>query len=67
MVLAGLVGFLIAGQFVSLEGLEVPYYVTLLGVGALRLIPQPAALPRLGKIPTLSAAASVFPGKTKSG
>jgi len=64
MVIAGLVGFLIAGQFVSMEGLEFPYYVTLLGVGALRLIPQSAASPRLGKIHALSAAASVFPRKS---
>ncbi|MCH7615491.1 MAG: O-antigen ligase family protein [Nitrospinae bacterium] len=60
MVIAGLVGFIIAAQFVTMEGLEVPYYVTLLGAGALRLTPRPAALPRLGKVPALSTAASLF-------
>ncbi len=37
MVIASLSGFLISAQFVSLEGLEVPYYVVLLGAGALKL------------------------------
>ena len=60
MVIAGLVGFVIAAQFVTMEGLEIPYYVTLLGAGALRLTPKPAALPRLGKVPALSTAASLF-------
>jgi probable O-glycosylation ligase (exosortase A-associated) len=37
MVIAALVGFIIAAQFVSLPGLEVPYYIVLLGVATLRL------------------------------
>jgi len=60
MVFAGLVGFMVSSQFVSLEGLEYPYFVVLLGVGALRLIPESEPLPRLRKAPVLSAA-SVFP------
>lgn len=60
MVFAGLVGFMASSQFVSMEGLEYPYFVVLLGVGALRLIPQPEPVPRLRKVPVLSAAA-VFP------
>jgi len=60
MVFAGLVGFMASSQFVSMEGLEYPYFVVLLGVGALRLIPQPEPVPRLRKVPALSAAA-VFP------
>ena len=37
MVIASLSGFLVAAQFVSLEGLEIPYYVTILGAGVLAL------------------------------
>ena len=37
MVIAGLTGFIVAGQFVSLTGLEIPYYVTLVGAGYLKL------------------------------
>lgn len=37
MVIASLVGFMVSAQFVSLEGLELPYYVGLLGVGVLKL------------------------------
>ena len=50
-VIASLVGFMIAAQFVSLERLEVPYYVALLGAGILkvhglgRAAVEPAAAP----------------------
>jgi probable O-glycosylation ligase (exosortase A-associated) len=37
MVIASLVGFAVAAQFVTLPGLEVPYYITLLGAGTLKL------------------------------
>jgi O-antigen ligase len=37
MVIAALVGFMVAAQFVSLVGLEIPYYVNLVGAGYLRL------------------------------
>ncbi|MFL5244252.1 MAG: O-antigen ligase family protein [Gemmataceae bacterium] len=37
MVIASLVAFAISAQFVSLVGLEVPYYVVLLGAGTLKL------------------------------
>ncbi|MBI1904246.1 MAG: O-antigen ligase family protein [Planctomycetes bacterium] len=37
MTIAGLGGFAIAAQFVSLEGLELPYYITLVGAGTLKL------------------------------
>jgi O-antigen ligase len=37
MVVAGLIGFAIAAQFVSLYGLEVPYYIALIGAGVLKL------------------------------
>lgn len=37
MVIASLTAFIIASQFVSLEGLEIPYYINLLGAGVLVL------------------------------
>jgi putative inorganic carbon (HCO3(-)) transporter len=46
MVIAALVGFAVSAQFVSITFLEIPYYVVLLGAGALRLLSAPeAALP----------------------
>jgi hypothetical protein len=38
-----LVGFAVAGQFVSLGGLEIPYYMTMIGVVLLKQ--QAATLP----------------------
>jgi probable O-glycosylation ligase (exosortase A-associated) len=40
MVTCSLIGFCVAAQFVSLDGLEVPYYITLIGAGTLRLYQQ---------------------------
>lgn len=37
MVAAALVGFVVSAQFVSLEGLELPYYVGIVGLGCLKL------------------------------
>lgn len=37
MVIASLVGFSVAAQFVTLHGLEIPYYLTLIGAGVLKL------------------------------
>jgi putative inorganic carbon (hco3(-)) transporter len=34
---SGLVGFMVSAQFVSLEGLETPYYLVLVGAAALKL------------------------------
>lgn len=39
MVIAALAGFMVAAQFVSLVGLELPYYVALVGAGYLKYIP----------------------------
>jgi probable O-glycosylation ligase (exosortase A-associated) len=36
-VIASLFGFAVSAQFVSLYGLEVPFYITLIGAGALKL------------------------------
>lgn len=41
MVIASLVGFAVSAQFVSLVGLELPYYVGLLGAGVLKLASYP--------------------------
>ena len=40
MVIVSLVGFMVAAQFVSLEGLEFPYYVVLMGAGTLKVLHQ---------------------------
>jgi len=37
MVIASLFGFMVASQFVSLEGLELPYYVALIGAATLKV------------------------------
>ncbi|MBN1912737.1 MAG: O-antigen ligase family protein [Pirellulales bacterium] len=37
MVIAALTGFCVSVSFVSLEGLEIPYYIVLIGAGALKL------------------------------
>jgi len=37
MVIAGLVGFMVAAQFVTLHGLELPYFAALIGAGALKI------------------------------
>jgi hypothetical protein len=38
MVIASIAGFAVAGSFVSLIGLELPYYVVLLGAGVLKVV-----------------------------
>jgi probable O-glycosylation ligase (exosortase A-associated) len=43
MVIASLAGFIVSSQFVSLEGLEMPYYVVMLGVGTLKVLHQESA------------------------
>lgn len=50
MVIASTLGFLFTAQFVTLPGLEAPYYIVLLGIGALRpltddRLPPPVGLP----------------------
>ncbi len=37
MVISGLTGFMVAAQFVTLHGLEIPYYTALIGAGVLKL------------------------------
>ncbi len=49
MVIAGLIGFAVSAQFVSLVGLELPYYVVLLGVGTLKIRSREGYLPKTAK------------------
>ncbi len=49
-VVSGLTGFIISAQFVSMEGLEVPYYLAMIGAAALKIrgdvsVPIPATVP----------------------
>jgi len=43
MVVAAIAGFAVSVSFVSLVGLELPYYIVLLGAGGLKLLDQPRA------------------------
>jgi O-antigen ligase len=46
MALTGLVGFLVATQFLTAHGVEVPYYVAMIGLGLLKITsPTPVAEP----------------------
>ncbi len=45
MVIASLIGFLTSAQFVTVDGIELPYYVALIGAGTLRLATSPAVAP----------------------
>jgi putative inorganic carbon (HCO3(-)) transporter len=45
MVIASITGFAVSAMFVSLEGLEVPYYIVLIGAGILKLTTNPVAWP----------------------
>jgi O-antigen ligase len=51
MVIAALIGFIVAGQFVSLIGLELPYYVVLVGAGALKLNSLETASSQIKNLP----------------
>jgi probable O-glycosylation ligase (exosortase A-associated) len=41
MVVAGLVGFAVAAQFVGVDRLELPYFINVLGIGVLKVCSQP--------------------------
>jgi probable O-glycosylation ligase (exosortase A-associated) len=56
MVIAALVGFAVSVQFVTLEALETPYYIALIGAGLLKLTSVPSAAPAApppGGVPAL--------------
>lgn len=42
-VIAGLVGFAVASQFITLYFMEIPFYVALLGIGILKVVARPDA------------------------
>lgn len=44
MVIAATAGYLFTAQFVTLPGLEAPYYITMLGAGVLKLLANPDLL-----------------------
>lgn len=46
MVIAAIVGYMFTAQFVTLHGIEAPYYIVLLGAGVLKLIVNPDLLTR---------------------
>jgi probable O-glycosylation ligase (exosortase A-associated) len=60
MVIASLVGFAVSAQFVSLDGLETPYYVAMLGAGALKLMSRWEA--QAGAVGSAAAPAPVLVG-----
>lgn len=41
MVFASLTGFMVSASFVTIEGMETPYYVCMMGAGVLKLTSQP--------------------------
>jgi hypothetical protein len=45
MTIAALAGFMLSAQFVSLEGLELPSYITMIGAGTLKLTSVSAFAP----------------------
>jgi O-antigen ligase len=50
MVIASLIGFVIAAQFVTIKYLEVPLYVALLGAGVLRLVSEAQTRAAAGQV-----------------
>ncbi len=63
MVVAAIIGFAVSAQFVSLWGLETPFYVVLIGAGALKLasVGQPAQNRLAAGLP---AATAPWPGNS---
>lgn len=63
MVIASLIGFMFSAQFVSLAGVEIPFYVVLLGAATLKVLPAytatPATVPVASTIPVRLASAGL--------
>lgn len=59
MVIASLIGFLASAQFVTVDGVELPYYIALLGAGTLRVASAPSSTRLTG--PTVSHLAAAQP------
>jgi O-antigen ligase len=49
MVIASLTGYIVSAQFVTVEGVELPYYTVLIGAGVLKLASSPAGAPAGGR------------------
>lgn len=45
MVIASLIGFISSAQFVTVDGIELPYYIALIGAGTLRVVSQAPPAP----------------------
>jgi len=60
MVIVSSLGFIVSAQFVSTEGLEIAYYVVLLGAGALKLSYSSVVSSAFERIPRRFAAPSGF-------
>jgi putative inorganic carbon (hco3(-)) transporter len=63
MVIASIVGFAVSAQFVSLPGLEAPYYIVLIGAGALKLASLPPATETAQEAPGQEGAAEEGPAR----
>jgi O-antigen ligase len=61
MVTAGIVGFAVSAQFVSLKGLETPFFLVAIGVATLRLSTQRAPQEAVAPAPVVSAVPTVKP------
>jgi putative inorganic carbon (HCO3(-)) transporter len=44
-VIAALTGFIVSAQFVAIEGLDLPYFIAIIGAGVLKLSSAPAGVP----------------------
>jgi O-antigen ligase len=60
MVIAAIIGFMVAAQFVTIKSLETPYYIALLGAGVLMLSSRPA--PAAPVFAVAGPAAAAAPG-----
>lgn len=62
-----IVGFVVAGQFVSLAGLEIPYYVTMIGVVLLKKNKKVALAPVSATLPAPNRLSTAFPAPGRIG
>jgi hypothetical protein len=62
-----IVGFVVAGQFVSLAGLEIPYYVTMIGVVLLKKNKNVALAPVSATSPAPNRLSTAFPAPGRIG
>jgi O-antigen ligase len=58
MVVAATTGYLFTAQFVTIPGIEAPYYIVLLGLGVLKLMRSPDLL--RGPVPDVPTSEDTF-------